>query len=706
MNSATVKISTTLYSEKSGQNKLTVMKPGDKVTNVTYHRDKTWMCRCTWTGKITIAGSTTTTSMSGYARYFINGNVHISGTGVTAAITGNGGKIGNSKTGYQTGGSSSPSSLTGSGVALKDVNVRKAASEMSSIVGLIPKSTSFVKMSKINTKTGWCYVSAMGILPNKQFGMISGYVQYKSSSTTWIKATNVSGGSLSDVNSNKSVGKVTSNSSNNKENFEEAVQEVEDSKFIPVDTSMTSDTTDYDAFSKKFSQFTKSKEFVKSVRGIYGMPYQFMNIVDPKLHDEDGNKGSFGRVYGERILAKMPLLILSPGQPKYMPNYSNTNIKKDIITSLAEVGLDGLQDLLNDIVGEEGDGKFYTFEHAYDQYFDYVNPMCQQLALYLGLKDERIPLSNGGKGKPYTMLWQKYQNAYLNEYTSTAACVGFYIDAESQMSESFSNNTSESQFASAVNGVNDLSREIQFLMGGATGSEFSQLVNTNFSDAFSEIESFTDKYVQVLPGLLTSRLKNTFDTIKVGGQLVFPEIWNDSDFGRSYDINIKLRTPDGDNFSWFMNIGVPLMHLLGFTLPKRLGYNGIQSPFLVRAYYKGFFNVNMGIVTSMNISKGDKCKWTLQGLPTDIDVSFNIKDLYQSLSMAPTCDFNKNTDQLDYIANLCGININKPDILRTVILGYNKAKLAGLTTLTNNGFLGVNQAIDNFKLGLYEKFIR
>ena len=48
------------------------------------------------------------------------------------------------------------------------------------------------------------------------------------------------------------------------------------------------------------------------------------------------------------------------------------------------------------------------------------------------------------------------------------------------------------------------------------------------------------------------------------------------------------------------------MHILGFTAPRALGYNGIQSPFLVRCFYKSFFNVDMGIVTNLNITKGDK----------------------------------------------------------------------------------------------------
>ena len=36
----------------------------------------------------------------------------------------------------------------------------------------------------------------------------------------------------------------------------------------------------------------------------------------------------------------------------------------------------------------------------------------------------------------------------------------------------------------------------------------------------------------------------------------------------------------------------------------------------------------MGIVTSLQLSKGKERAWTLDGLPTEVDVTMEIKDLY------------------------------------------------------------------------------
>lgn len=709
---ATVVISTTLWSNRNKTRKLGVMKPKDALTEeeknkkyyeveVEFYDEKDWFCKC----KHKKFGT-------GYALYFQNGNVHISGAGVTEAIKKRGGIIGDPTTGAQTMSSKSKSkALICNGTVQNKITLRVSQSASSASAGTIDKGTKVI-MSKINTTTGWCYVKpALGSLTpgaHLNAGYTGGYVQYKTKSTTYIKATSVTQGyaSLSTINAkNPNNGGNTEDTGSNPDptSTDDSSIAISD-KFIPTDTSLTRDTIDYTAFTQDFKNYTDANAFVKSARGIHGMPYQFSSIVDPKIQDGD-KVGLYGKLYSDRILSKMPLLVLSPGKPIYMPNYGDKDIKGNVLTNAVKMGLGKLDDLFDEITGEEGAGKFYSFQHDYE-YFDYLKLMIQQLARYLDLSNKRIPSSSGNTPKISKVSWQRYQNNYINDAASDKFSVGFYIDSETQISESFNNSTAESQFASSINQVNDLSREIQFLMGGATGEEFKQLVDQNFNEAFSQIEQFTSKYVQVLPGLLTSRLKNTFNTIKIGGQLVFPEIWNDSDFSRNIDINIKLRTPDGDNFSWFMNIGIPLMHLLCFTIPKRLGDNGIQSPFLVRAYYKGFFNVNMGIITSLSISKGDKCKWNLQGLPTDIDVSFTIKDLYQSLSIESGSNFKKNTDQLDYIANLCGINVNKPDIIRGLVLNYERYVNAGYNILTGNNFLHISEAIDNYKLGMAEKYIR
>ena len=96
--------------------------------------------------------------------------------------------------------------------------------------------------------------------------------------------------------------------------------------------------------------------------------------------------------------------------------------------------------------------------------------------------------------------------------------------------------------------------------------------------------------------------------------------------------------------------------------------NAYGAPFLVKAFSKGMFNVDMGIITEMNVTKGAECQWTPQGIPTSITVDIGIKDLYSAMSITPTTDSNfkyttlDNTSLMDYIATLCGVNIFEPEI--------------------------------------------
>ena len=432
--------------------------------------------------------------------------------------------------------------------------------------------------------------------------------------------------------------------------------------------------------------------FLKNVRGIHGMPYQFLPSVDRRLPGSN-----FGRKYSERIIARMPLLLLTPGTPKFMASYTDKD-KSNLLKYMLNKEESLIEQLTNNT---DGDSKFYTFQFAYKQYYACVNPMLQRIARFLNIHEMQID------GKALDRYeWENYTNEAFKGFVSSRESIAFYIDSETQISESFSNSTGESSLAQTVNGLSDMGREIQFLLGGAAGVEFEALKEENRGEVLADFDSFADKYAKLIPKNLMNKLSNGFLTVASGGKMIFPEIWQDSEFSRTYNISLKLRTPESDNFSWFMNIAVPLVHLICLVAPRQLGANGYQSPFLVRGYYKGFFNCDMGIITNMEIEKGDKGKWTTNGLPTVVDVNFTLKDLYQIMTITQdnnVTDLLKNTALLDYLANMCGININKPDILRSLDIYYTQLTNKVVDTITFDGFLGVEQALSNLAGSIFKR---
>lgn len=452
---------------------------------------------------------------------------------------------------------------------------------------------------------------------------------------------------------------------------------------------------DYLENTKNYDDSANYSSFIKNVRGIHGMPYQFTSLTDRRL---DGS--NFGRKYSSTIISRIPLLLLTPGVPEFLGGYSSGD-KEDLLTYLGGKKDDGIIDKL---IGDESNktGKFYSFKFAYNEYYKYVNVMLRNMSRFLNIHDKKI---DGVRLDNYS--WENYTNEAFKGFVSSAETVAFYIDSDTQVSESFTNETSQSSLANSVNGLSDMAREIQFLLGSSAGVEFDMMKSENFDTNLEELTNFTNKYASILPSNIMDKLTNGVLTVSCGGKMIFPEIWSDSNFSRSYDISIKLTTPEADVFSWYMNIAVPMIHLIALVAPRQLGANSYQSPFLVRGYYKGFFNCDMGIITSMNIKRGDKGKWTPNGLPTVVDIDFNLKDLYQIMSISredKIADLVKNTALLDYIANMCGININKPDVLRTLDIYYKYLENNVIDTVTFNGFLGVEQALSNAANSIFNKF--
>lgn len=443
---------------------------------------------------------------------------------------------------------------------------------------------------------------------------------------------------------------------------------------------------------------TNYSSFIKNVRGIHGMPYQFLSLTDRRL---SGSK--FGRKYSDKIITRIPLLLLTPGVPEFLGGYSDSD-RKDLLTYLKNRGKGKDESIIDELIGEDSNktGKFYSFKFAYKEYYKYVNLMLRNMSRFLNIHDRKI---DGVRLDNYS--WEKYTNDAFKGFVSNAESIAFYIDSDTQVSESFTNETTQSTLANTVNGLSDMGREIQFMLGSTAGVEFEKFKAENYDATLEEFTNFTNKYASILPSGIVDKLTNGVLTVSSGGKMIFPEIWADSSFSRSYDINIKLTTPEADNFSWFMNIGVPMIHLIALVAPRQLGANSYQAPFLVRGYYKGFFNCDMGIITSMNIKRGDKGKWTTNGLPTVVDIDFNLKDLYQIMSISredKIADLLKNTALLDYIANMCGINVNKPDVLRTLDIYYKYIENKVIDTVTFNGFLGVEQALSNAANSIFNKF--
>lgn len=566
-------------------------------------------------------------------------------------------------------------------VTANNLRVREQPSTGSSskVMGLLKTGTR-ITGTEVN---GWVQHSYNGKTGYSSMLYLKQVDAYTVSSTT----TNSSGVSSSETKQN--------NVDSGKDTYDDANYTQEELNQI---TAAGQSSNDY------ISDFSS----MKNVIGCFGLPYQFLAATDIRLSGASvrSNDTGLGATYAEKIAAKIPLLFITPGRPTFMPKFSKTD-KENIAGTLIGSATGQQAQSLDDLLSKEG--RYYTFDAAPTEYYQFVNPMCRIAASYLGLEDVRL----GGRALS-TMDWRSYTLNNLFDGGSVATQYGavpFYLDSDNSVNEGFGNSVTESSLASAVNGISDLGRELNFLTG-YTSRALDQDWFNDHADTMTYIENLNSEIEGALgSGNLLSSLSKHLATVASGGKLIFPQIWASSDMSRSYNVKVKLVSPDANKLSIFLNILVPLFHLIGLVAPQTIpsNPNGYTSPFLVRAIYKSFFNVDMGIITSMDITKGGDCLWTVDGLPTSIEVDLNIKDLYDVMSITYTSSTNwkydtmNNTAQMDYIANLCGINMYKPEIGRQLEMWYDTNVAGRVSDVGNNIWSNINNKISQGLLSIWRR---
>lgn len=412
-----------------------------------------------------------------------------------------------------------------------------------------------------------------------------------------------------------------------------------------------------------------------NMSGVFGLPYQFLPSADRRLNND--NSG-IGRKYAEKILGRNNFIYLQPGRCEFLPGASGSE-KSAMLNSL----------LSGEGAGAGGSGRYYTFALDYGTYFGYVDKACSATASLLGIENQQITV-NGTTARAGNFHWANaLSSQYANKVLKTSNNIVYYMDGYNSMSEDFGNSTRESSLVSQVNGLSDQVKEINYLLGMSTDdSLYSHMEDEPlFSSVKQSLDGMVDSFTKGT-GVLNAILGNS-DTILSGGKIVFPELWSDSDYDRSYNIDIKLRSPDADEVSIFLNILVPYIHLMALTAPRDIGeksVNGYKAPFLVRAFVRSMFNIDLGIITSLSVTKGGEGNWAVStNLPTSIDISISIKDLYKSLFISDeVARFAANDAEIEHLMALAGVDYYDISI-------FNRASI--LAAVAGNAVTGIPTAI-------------
>lgn len=442
-------------------------------------------------------------------------------------------------------------------------------------------------------------------------------------------------------------------------------------------------------------QAESSLDFDIQNTNILGIPHQFIPTADSRIDKEN----NFGYCFAKNIFMERPIVTLVPGTTNFLPDMSKAD-KKSFQSLMTEYKSDkDATSVLENVMASFDDGKnvrYYDFKSDYPSYIRYVNLMCRVAAVYLGIGDEEGP--DGTKYKYYDWATYQHYNSYpeklrkddkaksliqgtnvfdltanlswlteqVNQLTTDMFLgykqyVHFYVDTSTSVSESITNTTQKSQLEGMFDTAESVVKEATMILNSV-------------SDATDFVTGFLDKATQALGtvantvtfGHFNNMLQLSGREVLHGANLIYPEIWMDSEYSKDYSITVDLVSPYGSDEAIYLNIIVPMIHLLAFALPRQSTANSYISPFLVRGYSKGWFSCDMGIVTSISFDKGSEQSWTVNGLPSRVKVTMNIKDLYAKLMMTPAHIpdlFFTNQGMIDYLGSMCGLDLTVPNII-------------------------------------------
>ncbi len=439
---------------------------------------------------------------------------------------------------------------------------------------------------------------------------------------------------------------------------------------------------------------------------LLGIPYQFLPTADARLNSNQ----NMGRLFCENIFAEAPIVVIQPGAADFLPDYSNQEreIFSNLLGGIAD-GDDNAQSALEDLVAEENEARYFGFKSDYSNYIRYVNLLCRTAAQMLGIGDCCPP----GLSTPYRSFdWGNYK--YFNNYTvgtgdssnifdnigseiestitGSHQYLSLYVDPSTSFSESTSNETAKSALEGKFDEMESKIKEYSFFADSMALGGAADTIKGYITTLMDGVASLSPDNT-----LLNSLLGKGKQQIVYGSNLIFPEIWQDSQYNKSYTINTTFISPYGDKESIYINCIVPMLHLLALSLPKQTTANTYTSPFLVKMFSKGWFSCEMGMVDNIQIDKGPEESWSVDGLATTMKVTLSVKDLYSQLMISPSNRpflFFSNNGLIEFLGATCGVDLSIPSIELKVKIAM-AVFLNSVTDLPTNWYRDMKESISH-----------
>jgi len=247
----------------------------------------------------------------------------------------------------------------------------------------------------------------------------------------------------------------------------------------------------------------------------------------------------------------------------------------------------------------------------------------------------------------------------LGQISSKISSVEFMVDPI-QFTETLTNTTKNSFIEDAIDSIRSgIGTEIAWITNSSADTSIIESLVGFLGDEMASVsESLGNLVSPTAGGFVGNLMRGAVASLK-GQKMIYPKIYDSSNSVMNYHFSVTLTTPYGDPYNYYMNIIVPLMHLIALAAPRMVSANTVASPFLVQAYIPGMCTCQLGIVQNMVITKNPSTKHvSVNGYPLTVKVEFDIEELYNALSISPANDpasFMFNETLNDYLCNLAGL---------------------------------------------------
>ena len=209
--------------------------------------------------------------------------------------------------------------------------------------------------------------------------------------------------------------------------------------------------------------------------------------------------------------------------------------------------------------------------------------------------------------------------------------IKFYLSGSTSANDNFETNVEDSLLSNLANTINSGLKEAAYFTD-AVGS-FADDLNKGFTDIFNSTKLNGENPLAGLTGLTT---------LLGGAKITFPKIITESSYGKSINCECTFVSVYGETESIYLNSIRPYLHLLAFVLPHQVRSNleMYTFPFIVKAYCRGLFNVEMGVISSFSVTRGgnDNALWSFEGAAELITVNFEVTPLLTNLVMSSIND--------------------------------------------------------------------